>query len=206
MRKRTYKNTTTTRNQILEAYVKLCAEKGITNVTLQKVAKEAKLAFATVRYHFAERSESLEFEAALYVLRGGQITTQNFIDQARKQKDFNGIVAYLEATFMWLETKPLHTKYMIYFYYLSSTKQDVPLKNESVVDTARLRVASLIHEAIGRKVIRYVDNVEELAAKIYTIVFGGAILAMSIGTKDEFRRQKKNAIACIFDVIKAAEK
>lgn len=193
VKKKTQERAENTRSKILDAYIALCAEIGITSVTLQKVAKKAKIAFATVRYHFAEQGVNLEYEAALHVAQSGQRFTQKSIDEARGDKKFDGLKAYVETTFDWIETCPEQAKYLVYFYYLSGTKLELPIRNDSLINTARLRTAALLHENIGRGLIQPHKDVNLLAEKIHSIVFGSGVLAMSVATREEYGRQRRNA-------------
>ena len=183
--------TTETKKKILDAYLSLCAEIGITQVTLQKVAKKSKLSFTTVRYHFAENSSGLEYEASMYVAQTGQRFTQLAIDNARKKKSFNTIKSYIDATFDWLEAYPDQAKFLIYFYYVSGTKQNLPIRNDSLVETARIRTTSLIHEAIGRGEVKKSVDAADLAPKIHAIIYGCGVLAMSIASKEEYHRSRR---------------
>jgi AcrR family transcriptional regulator len=188
---RPHGSTNETKKKILDAYLSLCAEIGITQVTLQRVAKKSKLSFTTVRYHFAEHSSGLEYEASMYVAQAGQRFTQTAIDNARKKKSFNTVKSYIDATFDWLESFPDQAKFLIYFYYVSGTKQNLPIRNDSLVETARIRTASLIHEAIGRGEVKKTLDVIDLAPKIHAILYGCGVLAMSIGSMEEYKRSRR---------------
>lgn len=191
MRKKTHSSTDSTREKILNAYISLCAEIGVTQVTLQKVAHKSKLGFTTVRYHFAEQGSSLEYEASMYVAQAGQRFTQASLERARRKQGFHGLKAYIDATFDWIEAYPDLAKFLIYFYYVSGTKQNLPIRNDSLVETARLRTASLIHESIGRGEIKTGFNVTHMAEKVHSVVYGCGVLAMSIASKEEFRRCRR---------------
>jgi AcrR family transcriptional regulator len=196
-RSRKITNDSTTRDQVLEAYISLCAEIGITNVTLEKVAKKAKLAFATVRYHFAQKGVSLEWEAALHAAQVGQKFTQDFLDKERTKSSFHPLKSYLEGTLEWVEKNPRFATFLIYFYYMSATDQTLPIRNDALLKTARIRVTSLLHEAIGKGLIPKKENIEILAIQIHLIVFGSGVVAMTVGSREEFKIQRQIAWAAI---------
>src|SRR5437867_3659468 len=54
-----------TKTEILKTFIKLCYWKGADSVTLQMLAKEHKVAFNTVHYHFHRELHRLAYEYTL---------------------------------------------------------------------------------------------------------------------------------------------
>ena len=60
--------------------------------------------------------------------------------QARKNKNFNPIMAYIEAMFKWVKEFPAEASLIIYYYYLCSTEVKVSIPNQIFLEKARLRI------------------------------------------------------------------
>jgi AcrR family transcriptional regulator len=190
-----------TENLILSAYLRLCAKKGISSVTLQMIALEAKLAFATVRYHFAEKDVDLEQAATIYVAKRGQRFTQEYIDKESARANYNPIRAYLDATFDWIKNCPTEANFLMHFYYLSGTQVNIVFHNDELIATARRRVLALLREAIGMKLIPSISEPEAIARQIHAVVFGTAVMAMSTAPSNEFTKIRNMAWAIIQKIL-----
>ena len=73
-------------SEILEAYLRVCYRKGPDLVTLQTVAKEAHVAFGSVRYYFAGKENfNLSEAALLYVLQSAYQEMADWLQKSKKQ-------------------------------------------------------------------------------------------------------------------------
>jgi AcrR family transcriptional regulator len=179
--------------KILESYLSLCARHGITQVTIQMIAKQAKLAFATVRYHFSEKEIDFDQAASLFVARSGQRFTADFIERARSKKGFNPVKAYLDGTFEWFSNNPDHANFLLYFYYASGTHKGLWFRNGELLETARLRTLSFVNEAVGMGTMAKPKDAGLLAFEVHSIVFGSGVMAMSVNNKAETGRIQSTA-------------
>lgn len=177
-----------TQVKILESYLKLCQKESPSNVTLQKVADHAKLAFGTVRYNFAEDEMNLTTAGLLYAVSRGQQFIENYLKAAQKKKSYNALAEYILGTFEWIYKEPTHASFLFYFYYLTTTSYKLPFSNEDFVSTARRRVQALLYESIGRGLYKPVANVEALSIQIHTLVVGAGLIVAT--TKSEAQRNK----------------
>jgi AcrR family transcriptional regulator len=167
--------------KLIEAYLSLCAEHGVLEVTLQKVAKKAGVAFGTVRYHFSGENLDLAQASILYVVEEGYRFIEASLYEAQLRKDYNGIEAYIRCTFEWVRKKRAHTSFILYYYYLSATGARLVLRNEAFVKRARARITSLLYEAIGRGLYSPQGKPEELARRIHSLLLGAVIVAGTEG-------------------------
>ncbi|HEX4926233.1 MAG TPA: hypothetical protein VFV50_19220 [Bdellovibrionales bacterium] len=177
-----------TQIRILESYLKLCQKESPSNVTLQKVADHAKLAFGTVRYNFAEDEMDLTTAGLLYAVTRGQRFIETYLKEAEKKKSYNGLAEYILGTFEWIREEPSHASFLFYFYYLTTTSYKLPFSNEDFITTARRRVQTLLYECIGRGLYKPVGNVEALSIQIHTLVVGAGLVVAT--TKSEAQRNK----------------
>ncbi len=162
---------------ILQAFIKLCHKLGPHNVTLQKVAKEARVAFGTVRYHFAGPELDLHRSAIFYAILIGQQYIHSWLEERRFRPDFNGVHEYIRGTFQWYKMDPATVSYVFNFYYLCTTKVDLVIDNKRFLETARGRIEALFFESVGRGQYPHVTHSQELAKLIQAVVAGGVLMA-----------------------------
>jgi AcrR family transcriptional regulator len=186
---------------VLEAYLKLSRRVGIAQVTLQKMADLAGVAFGTVRYYFATGEKAIHDEAFALVLQDSYRYIEEVLFEKRRGTKFNPIHLYVETMFLWAIENPEQGSYLIYMYYLSTT--DVPLKTEvaETVMKARLRIESLLHEAIGKGLYKPVRDPESCAAHIHALTIGFGFIGLSFRNDKKFQLQKKLCIEAIDRLI-----
>jgi len=115
---------TPTETKILEAFLKLSIEIGVSNVTLDKVASKAKVAFGTVRYHFAgQKKLNLEQAAVIYVFYHGYRFLEDYMSI---NADPKGLESYIKGNFEWFNSHSAHSSYLLYFYYLEAIGAKLP--------------------------------------------------------------------------------
>jgi AcrR family transcriptional regulator len=166
-----------THQRILEAFLELAHGGGIEEITLQRVAKKAGVAYGTVRYYFNERDLSMSRQAAAYVGRCAQDFVESYLRDRLHAGKQPGILCWLEANLRWAEKHPLHVSFVLYFYYLCSTRALGHELNRDFLGVAVRRVQELLYLDIGRERLPRVERIEELALSIHSQVIGGIFRA-----------------------------
>lgn len=179
--------------RLIESYLILTANIGIENVTLQKVADHARVAFGTVRYHFAGKPWDLTQAATIFVLQQGYRFTEDYFLAAR-QRPINGVEAYIKCMFQWLEKESHYASFLVFFYYLGATKKKLLISNQEFVETARSRIVSLLHEAIGQGHYSPVKDAKKLASTIHYLVMGACVVLLSLKGHKKLTSQYVNEI------------
>lgn len=178
------------KQRIMNAFLQICYEEGVASCTLQKVADKSGVAFATVRYHFNLQGHSLSLDALDY----GSEVTYRWIDKgmltARTEANFDPVLSYINVMFDWVHAEPVQASYLIYFYYLSTTKVQLPTQNDDLILIAQRRIQSLIHEGLGMKKYIFDGDVNFLSQQIHTMVMGGCVIALTTKNVDFFQQQK----------------
>lgn len=186
---------------VLLAFIDLVYEKGIENVTLQKVADKARVAFGTVRYHYANDQQGLTDSAVIYVYEAGYKFIEDYSIEARKQASFNPIKNYIDTMFAWIEVHPSKASLMMYYWFLCTGKNRTKLINAEYINIAVQRIVSQIHETVGMKIYNQVKNIEHKASQIHAAVMGAGIVAMTTRDYD----MKKQMCLAMVEAIMSSE-
>jgi hypothetical protein len=168
-----------TQVKIIFAYLDLCHKHGVTEITFQKVADKAKVAFNTVHYHFGGHTEGLARHALSYLTLHGQSFVRSALDRALQDEKRDPIESYVYANFEWARKFPSHTSYWVYQYYLSSTLTYYRQEHAEALAVAHLRVKSLIIHGIGIGLYKPCSNLDELSRQVHAQVLGGFITALA---------------------------
>lgn len=189
--------------KILNAFLQICFEEGVAACTLQKVADRSGVAFATVRYHFNIQGHSLSVDALDY---GSEVTyawINRGLAQARLKPDFDPVASYINVMFDWIHAEPIQASYLIYFYYLSTTKIQLPTQNDELIVIAQDRVQALIYEGLGMKKYQFDGDVKHLSQQLHTLVFGGCMISLTTKSADFFHQQKNLCLGMAKQLLKA---
>lgn len=193
--------------QILEAFIALCRQHGVGEVTLQMVAKASKTSFGKVHYYFGGKNRNLTDSAILYVGTNAQKHTAIYLEESLGEKGFTRLDTYVNATFDWVQKCPNHSAFWVYYYYLTSIKTKHRGVHASFLSRARNRIGLLIYESIGRKEIptpsdtqrKLIEN--EFLLRIHDIIIGGMILAMSDPQPDAIKKHHHATLASIRSLL-----
>jgi len=185
------------RDQILAAYLEICSNEGIEAVTLQKVADRSGVAMTSVRYHFQLKGLSLSQVAMEYVSAKTYEWVNAALLKARSEPDFNPVLSYVNVHFDWIQHRPLQASFLVYYYYLSTTKVPITIQNKELVEIAQRRVLGLLHEALGMKLYSYSGDTMALAQEIQLIVLGGCMNAATSRDEKFSRRQREICIKLV---------
>ena len=182
----------TVKAQILKAYFEICNEEGIESVTLQKVADRSHVALTSVRYHFQLKGLSLSQVALQYVSDTTYEWIHSGLQKAREAANFNPVLAYIQGQFDWIEQQPLEASFLVYYYYLCTTKTPVSIENKDLVEIAQKRILGLIHEGMGLKLYAVAGDPVALSRVIHMLVMGCGIIIATC-RNSEFARQQKDS-------------
>lgn len=167
-----------TREKLIEAYLALAMKEGLENVTYQKVATKAKVAFGTVRYHFADTDLDLLQSAVVFVAQKGQLFIERYLEKQRREVDFDPVKSYIEGTFEWIGKHRKHASFLVLFYYTATTDRKMAISNERFLSTALTRIKSLALEGAALGIYASIPNDSQIVA-IHSAIVGGCIMAMS---------------------------
>ncbi|MGZ5280281.1 MAG: TetR/AcrR family transcriptional regulator [Pseudobdellovibrionaceae bacterium] len=190
------------KDQILAAYLEICSTEGIESVTLQKVADRSRVALTSVRYHFQLKGLSLSQVAMEYVSAKTYEWVNAALLKARSEPDFNPVLAYVNIHFDWIQHRPLEASFLVYYYYLSTTKVPITIQNKELVEIAQRRVLGLLHEALGMKLYSFDGDTMALAQEIQLIVMGGCMNAATSRDEDFSQQQRRICIKLITQLFR----
>lgn len=169
-----------TRTQILKAAVNLAFRIGVENLTLQKVAAEAKLSYFGVHYYFGGKDQGFTEEAARHVGNEAQKYISAYIDREAGDPKTNLLKSYIRGTLKWAHKEKEDASFWIYYYYLCSKPGSIQDLNQSVVEGAQIRIQRLLDECIGKRQIPRVRDTEALAALIHFQLVGAGVMLISL--------------------------
>ena len=186
---------------ILNAFFELCVEEGIEFVTLQKIADRSGVALTSVRYHYQLQGMSLTQVA----IESASDTSFEFLDSrmlvARKSADFDPVLTYMKIMFDWLTAQPLQASFLVYYYYLSTTKVPLKIENKELTEIAQRRILGLIHEGIGMKLYKVEGSAQDLSVQIQMIVLGACISAITSRNVEFSENQKDSAFRLVTKLL-----
>lgn len=191
------------RDAILEAYVDLAYEIGVANVTLQKIADKAGVAFGTVRYYFSSDEGEVIHEAAFQnALAHSFIEIEKISARLRAKKNANPVHVYLESMLTWVRDFPAYGSFLIYYYYVSSSKVRTTTNLAEVNARARQKIESLLLESIGLGLYPPAKNLKDAAMVIHSTVIGAGFVAMATGTRVAFETQRELCLSSVDAFLK----
>lgn len=202
-------NFTETQMKLIDSFVLLAADIGIANITLQKVATHAKVAFGTVRYHFAgDDNLDLTQAAIFHVLQRGQAYIEKYIQKKRLSSGdkFNGIESYIDGTFQWLKDCRHDFSFLVYFYYMGTSNMKMAIKNNFFLDSARARVDNLLHESIGRGFYEKPKDTRRVILQIHALLVGAGTIACTETRKEAFKEQLEATLEAVNHILVRTDK
>lgn len=192
--------------RILEAYYNCAYRDGVANVTLEKVAKESKLAFGTVRYHFARPDTSLHIAASEDVVLKFQKFIQSQLDSfeqnPKKNKD-SLLLQYARINLDWIHEHPAYGSYFCYLVYEGSRDgKQMSFFLKRGLD----RILTILHKDFERKKIPSQLINRTVAQQVQALVIGSALqLALRINEPiayDEHCKGLQNSLAELVKIKK----
>lgn len=180
---------------ILEAYLRLCARRGVENVTLAELAKESAVAFGTVHYHFGgKKRDELPLCAAIHVARTAQDFTTRLIDQSSQREPYDPLASYIRANFAWMRHHEAHASFWIHQHYLTSIRSKLREINGIVISRARKRIEGILFETAGRGRLPPLKNVEIHASQIHSLMMGSMVLGLTDPTPGAIEREERAVV------------
>jgi AcrR family transcriptional regulator len=164
-----------TRRKILEAAIRLIRKIGVENITLQKVAKEARVSYYAVYYHFKDKGDELTHAAIEYVGKEAQKFISAKLETAAQDPDADLIAAYIRSNIEWSCERPEHASCWLYYYYICSSHPKLRGVNSATMEVARQRIERLINESVGRQHMAKPRDAKRLAFQIHSHVVGAFV-------------------------------
>lgn len=162
-----------TQEKVLEAYLELGARDGITLVTLDKIAKRAKVSFGTVHYYFGGKESELESAAIQYVGMQAQKFIVAYLETLRLSgQPTTGPWSYFRGSFRWAHENRAHSSFWLHFYYLITVRLRPKAANSAFLEGGRKRLESLIFESVGRGELPTLQDVPKLSEKLHSLLIG----------------------------------
>jgi len=191
---------------IIDAYIALAYEIGAANITLQKIADKAEVAFSTVRYYFTQSDFDIHDEGFKRVMEKTLEGIQSASVKLKKNAPQNPIHAYVDSMFHWITEDPENSTYLIYTYYLASSKVEAKVVLAQVNEGARRKVQSALLESIGLEIYKPVKDSAACASSIHACVVGHGFMAMTMKSKDAFKSMREQCLLAIDSLIKSEAK
>lgn len=197
-----------TQTQIIEAYLQLMYLQGPSGMTLQKIAKQSGLTLGAIRYYYSEDKLDLSEQAFRHMMAKAYQLLDEKIQSERKQKGFNPIKSYIDFMYDWILQTPTEASFLIFYYYLCTTKSELPISIIDFTEGARARIRGLVFEGLGQKTYRLTDelSMDEIVLRIHAIMMGTCFLANQLKQPKLIREQKELCYKMILVELLESEK
>lgn len=162
---------------LLNGFIILIHDIGAHQVTLQKVAKKAKVPFSTAHYYYGGDWDRIFSDAVQVVGERLQTFTTAYI-QSHSNVKSNPIELYVNASFQWILENKYDPSLWLFNFYFSSLKPDFAVRQDEFVEQARKRVLGLLFEAKGKGFYPKLKVTQDAAVLAHTLVHGFAIQAV----------------------------
>lgn len=177
------------KDKLIESYLALAYEKGVSQITIQMIADRAGVAFGTVRYYFDGESEKIEFSALKYLIQKAYVYLEETIFKDRNQPGFDPIRSYVKNMLQWIHAYPAHASFLSYYYYLCSTKSETPIPNQLFLQRSYLRIESFLNEAVGQGLYPQLENKNLLSKIIHSAILGASMTVGTIQKEETLKEQ-----------------
>ncbi len=182
---------TNTIHKIVRSFIDLTYAEGVSALTLQKVATQSGVSFGTVRHHFNAKDRDLEKSAVTTILEEAYSFIESSIFEERKKTNFNPLKAYMNAMFKWLERAPESSCFLVYYFFLASTQQNIPIPGSVFWERGQMRVTALLNESVGMGLYKRPQNFEATALHIHSLITGTCLIALTSRSKNAIQEQLK---------------
>jgi len=184
-----------TEEKIIQAYLRLCFNRGFEKITLEKLAKESKISFATVRYHFGSADKTLEDTTLMYVLSRGYAFIQKFLDNEQSKPSYKALQSYINANFAWIQKHQEESTFLLHYFYLLATPNRERIAQLPYLQKARQRLSEAYYFDKGRGLLETVDNDKEFIVRLHNLLAGSMTISLIEGHKTSNDRHRRIVIA-----------
>lgn len=167
-----------TKISILEAYLVVAHGEGVENVTLQKVAKQAKMAYGTVHYHFGGENVDLLASALSYVAEVCETFVEEALTPAMTEPKRNALKAYVEAKLGWQAKFPTHASMLCYFIYQASRDAKYRAVSAEMHGCGVSKIKGILLAEFGKGHYPPAKDLDERAESVLLILAGGQLAAL----------------------------
>ena len=167
-----------TKISILESYLLVAQREGVSNVTLQKVAKQAKIAYGTVHYHFGGENVDLLAAALCYVAEVCETFVEAALAPALVEPKKNALRIYVEAKLAWQARYPAHASMLCYVIYQASREPKHQALGAKMHAGAVSKIKGILLAEFGKGHYAPSKFLEDLAEEVFLILSGGQLVAL----------------------------
>lgn len=185
---------------LLESTIDCIASIGVESITLEELGKRTGMTKAHVAYHF--KSCRLLVEAAVkFVISTGQSETVAKVSVAKEPRD--KLIAFVNATFEWLEKFPKHSSVMLLFYYYANTQLEYRALHTEVREFGAKRLAAIL----GFMGVPGTPSGHYRCAKLVQGILTGSIInTVTITHRDSWESVRKSTLRDILRLVDGWEK
>ena len=156
---------------ILEAAIVCFARKGLDEVTMPMVAREAKVTRQLVAHYFKDM-KTLQQTAIKYIRFLFQKLVVDAFDQHQSADKMLG--AYIEACFDWVETYKVHAQVWFFFLFKCGHHKQSRELNTTAVEIGEERIQSLLQTGKEQGLFKFSDA--RITTKFVQTIITGALL------------------------------
>lgn len=171
--------------RLAAAFVTIASEKGVDQITLEAVAKKARVPFSTAHYQLRTMGLSIIEFGLRSVGTHGQEFTRNYLERrAREAPAENPLEQYLEGTFAWFKEFRPYANIWLFQYHAIAVNPQLRAIHQTFLDTAIVRIEKLIFESVGKGFYPEWSRretkipVSEVAIAVHSILMGGTTRAL----------------------------
>lgn len=202
------------KSKLADAFIELASRDGAYRITLEAVAKKAKIPFSTAHYHLKATKLSLVEFGLREVSARGQAFTVEFLERAaRAHPEANPLHQYIEVTHAWARKQRSLATLWLFHYHLASVDARARADYQPFLDAAVSRIEKLIYECIGRGL--YPEraagsaglSTPDLALAIHSLLIGSlhrGLICVSEG--DEAMKEHEEVSRKAVDALLGGEK
>jgi AcrR family transcriptional regulator len=190
------------RIEIILASIRLIAKTGLTDLSLDSVAKSLEVRRSHVAYYFATKRELLDAVVKLVIATGQDIVVESVRSAESAEA---GIRKHIEGHYLWLTKYPEHAPVMLMFYFLASHDTFFCNLNKEVFRKGRERIQGMLDQL--PKVKSLPAPARALLADQYQRVLAGNLVAFFTGAAEATWEQSlTQTTEAIFRLLKQQAK
>jgi AcrR family transcriptional regulator len=175
------------KTKLADAFIDLASREGAYRITLEAVAKKARVPFSTAHYHLKALGVGLvEFGLREVGVRA-QAYIQAFLERAgRESPKGNPLHDYVIGSFAWARELRPHASIWLFQYHLIAVNEATREAHQIFLDAALERIEKLIFESVGKgfypERTRRPGKTRDAAIAVHSLLIGGMTRALVSST------------------------
>ncbi len=192
------------KEDILQAYLKIFYNENKDSPTLQELAKASGLSYFGVHYHYGKNRQELQLDTIHFVTNAALEFIVVYLEKQKLTPQRSPLENYILGTFQWAHTFPEMSSFWLYQYSLAMRKKTHKEIHGLLINEARMRIQNLLREGMREGFHPSLVQLPELATKIHAFLVGGVIMAATESlSKDALKKLINEQIKGIFNVLSA---